>query len=337
MNTLPFEKVKHILIIQTAFIGDVILATPLIEKLHQTYPQVQLDFLLRKGNEGLLDDHPYLGKIMIWDKKKGKYTQLIKLVKIIRAEHYDVVINLQRFLTTGVITFLSGARETIGFNKNPLAFLFSKRYPHRIDPEKGNLHEVDRNLSLISDLVPVSERVKPKLYPRLPDFEKVKTDRSYVTISPSSVWFTKQYPMEKWVKVTNLIPSGDIIFLLGGNSDKEACEWIKSQSKHERIEIMAGKLSFLESAALMKNARMNYVNDSAPLHLASATDAPVTAIFCSTVPAFGFGPLSSKSRIVETSLKLDCRPCGLHGYKACPLKHFKCAEIEEERIVNLKI
>lgn len=70
---------------------------------------------------------------------------------------------------------------------------------------------------------------------------------------------------------------------------------------------------------------MNYVNDSAPLHIASAMNAPITAVFCSTVPAFGFGPLSDHSKIIETKLMLDCRPCGLHGFKSCPKGHFKCA------------
>jgi heptosyltransferase-2 len=70
---------------------------------------------------------------------------------------------------------------------------------------------------------------------------------------------------------------------------------------------------------------MNYVNDSAPMHFASAVNAPVTAIYCSTIPAFGYGPLSDNSNIVETHEQLSCRPCGLHGYKACPQGHFKCA------------
>jgi heptosyltransferase-2 len=91
---------------------------------------------------------------------------------------------------------------------------------------------------------------------------------------------------------------------------------------------MAGKLSLLESAAIMAGARMNFVNDSAPMHLASAVNAPVTAVFCSTVPAFGFGPLSDNAFIAETTIPLDCRPCGLHGYTVCPKGHFKCAEIE---------
>ena len=334
LNHIIIITLNSILIIQTAFIGDVILATPLIEKLHQNYPEAAIDFLLRKGNEGLLKGHPYLRNVLIWDKKKAKYSHLLAIVKSIRSEHYDYVINLQRFLTTGIITVFSGADQTIGFSKNPLSFFFTRRFPHLIDTANNKVHEVDRNLLLIRGIVDNTEQMRPQLYPREEDFEKVKYDEDYVTISPTSVWFTKQYPLEKWVEVINIINPNYTVCLLGGKADAEACEWIKSQSAHPRIMVMAGLLSFLASAALMKNAVMNYVNDSAPLHLASATNAPVTAIFCSTIPAFGFGPLSINSRIVETTEKLDCRPCGLHGYKACPKKHFKCADIPPERIVN---
>jgi heptosyltransferase-2 len=324
----------NFLIIQTAFIGDVILATPLIEKLHQTYPEAAIDFLLRRGNEGLLKGHPYLRRVIIWDKRQGKYSSLIKIIKEIRLQHYDYVINLQRFLTTGIITVFSGGKHTIGFSKNPLSIFFSKRYPHVIDAKGTKLHEVDRNLSLISDLVENTGRVTPRLYPNDEDFKKIIPDGVYVTIAPTSVWFTKQYPLHKWVDVLNVVNPEYTVYLLGGKSDAEACEWIKQQSKHPKVIVLAGKLDFLASAALMKNAVMNYVNDSAPLHLASATNAPVTAIFCSTIPAFGFGPLSQDSRVIEYTEPLSCRPCGLHGYKACPLKHFKCADIPAESVVG---
>lgn len=330
------HALNKILIIQTAFIGDVILATPVVERLHLAFPQANIDFLLRKGNENLLSNHPHLRKVLIWDKKQGKYAQLKKLISELRREKYDVVINLQRFMTTGIITVLSGGQKTIGFNKNPLSIFFSKRYPHVIGNKEHYTHEVARNLSVLSDLTGETAIINPKLYPSATDVENVKYTGKYVTISPTSVWFTKQYPLEKWVTVINRIPKEFTVFLLGGKTDASACEWIKSQSSHPRIEVKAGAYTFLESAALMKGAVMNYVNDSAPLHLASATDAPVTAVFCSTIPAFGFGPLSSDSRVVETSANLDCRPCGLHGYKVCPKGHFKCAEIEAERIVTLE-
>lgn len=115
------------------------------------------------------------------------------------------------------------------------------------------------------------------------------------------------------------------IFLLGAPGDQSACESIKTNSSHPRVMNLAGQLSFLESAALMKGAVMNFVNDSAPMHIASAVNAPVTAIYCSTVPAFGFGPLSDRKFVIETKEKLTCRPCGLHGFKSCPQGHFECA------------
>jgi ADP-heptose:LPS heptosyltransferase len=332
--TLKEFTMKSILIIQTAFIGDVILATPLIEKLHQQYPDAAIDFLLRKGNEGLLNGHPLLRQVLIWDKKQGKYVQLLHLIKLIRSNHYDYVINLQRFFTTGLITTFSGAHQTIGFAKNPLSLFFTKRFPHTIDTANGKVHEVDRNLSLITHLTNNEERMKPRLYPGDDDYKKIKTEGAYITISPTSVWFTKQYPREKWVALINITDPKYKIFLLGGKTDADACEWIKQQSTHPRIEVMGGQLDFLASAALMQHAVMNYVNDSAPLHLASAVDAPVTAIFCSTIPAFGFGPLSSNSHVIETTEQLECRPCGLHGYKVCPKGHFKCADISAERIIT---
>ena len=114
-----------VLIIQTAFTGDVILATPLIEKIHQFYQEASIDFLLKKGNEGLFEQHPLLNKVLIFNKKEGKIRQLFGLIKQIRAEKYDYVINLHRFFSSGLLVAFSGATHKIGFDKNPFAFLFT--------------------------------------------------------------------------------------------------------------------------------------------------------------------------------------------------------------------
>lgn len=316
-----------ILIIQTAFIGDVILATPVIEKLKQHFPQAQIDFLLRKGNESLLDNHPHIREVLIFDKKKNKYANLFNLLKTIRKNTYDRVINLQRFFSSGLITAFSKGKIKIGFDKNPLSFFYHKKVAHQISEHAMNDHEVKRNLNLIENFTDATF-LRPKLYPTANDFKKVKTKGPYLTIAPASIWFTKQFPEAKWVELINKLNDQYAIFLLGGKADIPLCERIKNKATSKNIIIRAGQLSFLESAALMKNAKMNYVNDSAPLHLASAMNAPVTAIFCSTVPQFGFGPLSDHAVILETSHQLDCRPCGLHGKKACPKGHFKCADIK---------
>lgn len=145
-------------------------------------------------------------------------------------------------------------------------------------------------------------------------------------MAPASVWFTKQLGEDKWIDLSNKVSKDTTIYLLGAPGDAELCERIKSKSENKKIQILAGKLSLLQSCALMKDAKMNYVNDSAPLHLASSVNANVTAFFCSTVPSFGFGPLSDNSKVIEVK-NLDCRPCGLHGYKACPKGHFNCSNL----------
>jgi ADP-heptose:LPS heptosyltransferase len=310
------------LVIQTAFIGDAILATALLEKLHFHFPGSEIDFMIRKGNEGLFRLHPFIGKLIVWDKKHAKFKGLILILKLVRKNKYDYVINLQRFASTGLFTALSNAKQKIGFSKNPFSFLFNKKVKHKIDEDS---HEIERNQMLIRHITD-EDYFRPRLYPAIQDFENVKKYKNgkYICISPASVWFTKQFPKEKWLEFIHRINKDIEVYLLGGPGDIELCDLIKAECFDIQVQNLAGKLNLIESAALMKDAIMNYSNDSAPLHLASAMNAPITAIFCSTTPSFGFGPLSNKSRIVQIKEDLSCRPCGLHGKKECPKKHFKC-------------
>jgi heptosyltransferase II len=321
------------LIIQTAFTGDVILATALVEKIHIEYPGAVVDMLVRKGNESLLYNNPKLRNILVWNKTDNKNKNLLKLLQQIRKNKYETVINLQRFGATGMLTALSGAKNKTGFNKNPFSFFFTKKIKHEI---RNGIHEIHRNQKLLSDLPPAL----PRIYPSPADEElasKYKTE-NYITISPGSVWFTKTLPPYKWVELIRLHKSKDEtvkIFMLGSASEKTLAEEIKKESGFGDIVNLAGTTTYLQSAALMKDAVMNYVNDSAPMHLASAVNARVTTVYCSTVPEFGFGPLSDFSRIIETKILLNCRPCGLHGYAKCPLGHFNCAHtIETNSIIS---
>lgn len=327
---------KKFLVIQTAFIGDVILATALVEKLHDFFPDAQIDFLLRKGNEGLLENHPFLHRVLIWNKKNGKYKNLFALLRQIRNTKYDAVINVQRFAATGLLTAFSKAGTTIGFDKNPWSFAFRKKVKHVISTPEYPIHEITRNQELIAALTD-NVPAKPKLYPSQEDFRKVADCKqsNYICIAPASVWFTKQYPKEQWVTFISAL-SHKTIYLLGGKEDQQLCnDIIQLSNSSNTIKNLAGQLSFLQSAALQKDASMNYVNDSAPMHIASSMNAPTTAIYCSTIPSFGFGPLSDVSYIVETKEKLECKPCGLHGFKTCPQKHFKCAmTIRKEQLIH---
>jgi len=279
--------------------------------------------LLKKGNEGLFKDHPFLHEVLVWDKGSQKLMNFDKLMHRVWFAKYDAVINLQRFLLTGLMTAFSRAEVKIGFDKNPMSFLFTKKIPHTVD---RHVHETERNVSLIASLTD-SLPEKPRLYPSAGDREKISSFITgvFYTISPASLWYTKQFPEEKWIGLIRMIPPGRRVFLLGSKDDGELCARISSASGNAEAINLAGKLSLLESTALMHHARMNFTNDSAAMHLASAINAPVTVVYCSTVPGFGFGPLSDDSTVIQTALTLPCRPCGLHGNRKCPEEHFQCA------------
>ncbi|MCP4438438.1 MAG: glycosyltransferase family 9 protein [Aureispira sp.] len=324
---------KKFLVIQTAFIGDAILATALLEKLHSFYPDAQIDYLVRKGNEGLLEDHPFISNLLILDKKQ-KYKNFWSLLKEIRKMNYDVVINPHRFAMTGLLTGLSKATQRIGFRQNPFSWLYTQKFEHKIGTTLPTMHEVERNQLLIAALTD-KKAAKPRLYPLPKHLQGVPKETSYICIAPSSVWFTKQWPVHKWIELIHRLDEHLNIYLIGGPGDRELCEQILKQVGHPNVQNKAGQLSFLESAAWIGGATMNYTNDSGPLHIASAMDAPITAVFCSTVPAFGFTPLSTQSKVVQSSKQLDCRPCGLHGKKACPKGHFNCAEIDIKQLLDI--
>lgn len=317
--------VKRILFIQTAFLGDVILATAAIAEAKRLFPAAEIDVVVKKGNESLLENNPKINHVFVFNKTNGKFKEILRLKKAFRARKYDIVFNFHRFGSSGILTLLSGAKQKYGFRKNPFSFAFTKRFEHEI----GNgTHEVERNLQLLQEFG-AQPIVRPELYPSDNSWEKTRAFKSnpYYCLAPASVWFTKQLPEHKWIELIQRLGTTHTIYLIGAPGDYELCERIKEIARQNNVVNLAGQLSLLDSAALMKDAVRNFVNDSGPLHIASAMNTPVTAFFCSTVPEFGFGPLSEDRAILEVR-GLDCRPCGLHGHKACPQGHFKCGEID---------
>lgn len=306
------------LIIQTAFIGDVVLATPIASALKEIFPNATVDYLVKKGHEALLENNPNIHNIWSFDKS-NKRQSLLRNIKIIRTEKYDVVVNVHRFFSSGLMTMLSGAKTKIGFQKNPLSAFYTHRIEHRI---KHGIHEVDRNLKLLS-VFGIQKKYRPLIIPSLKDQETIKpyTTEPYFCIAPASVWETKQLPKSKWIELLNKLEGK--VYLIGGPKDHPLCEEIRVQTANKNVVNLAGELELMESVALMKSAQRNFVNDSGPMHFASAVNAPLTVFYCSTTPEFGFGPLSDDSIIAEVS-GLSCRPCGLHGKKTCPEGNFKC-------------
>jgi heptosyltransferase-2 len=206
-------------------------------------------------------------------------------------------------------------------------------YTHRVEYIERS-HEIIRNLNLLEPLgIKETEIIKPDLYPNekekqvVDDYLKkygISEEDKFITVAPGSVWFTKRFPEEKFIRLLDYLVENEMkILLIGGKDDYELCERILNSSVNKNVCNLPGVLSLLQSAELVKRAKLLITNDSAPLHIANSVGTKVIAIFGATVPAFGFYPYGKNDVVFEIN-GLGCRPCAIHGGNKCPVKTFDC-------------
>jgi len=227
---------KTILIIQTAFIGDTILASHFIRAVKDQFPDSKIHFFLRKGNESVIQGLSSVEKTWIWDKQGGKVKNLIQLIRDLRKINFDIVFNLHRHFNSGLVSALMKSQVKIGFKQNPLSFFYTHKINHVIphhpqDNNQVHLHEIQRNMELLKLLAPgaqmSSKRPELALLPK--HFEKIAPFKKgpYFVLAPASVWFTKAWSEGKFHELTKKLSSVGTIYFIGApseRSDKSFCE-----------------------------------------------------------------------------------------------------------------
>jgi heptosyltransferase II len=322
---------KKILVLQTAFLGDVVLTLPLVQVLKKNYPKAQVDMIVIPKVSGLLANHPDLNEVLVFDKreKDSGVIGMFRLAGILRKRNYDVAFVPHRSLRSALVVFLARIPQRIGFHKSAGKFLLNK-----IVQYNSSIHEIERNLFLLKG---IGEEVKgkefPQLYPSQIDkevvdelllSENITSGKIMIGISPGTVWNTKRWLEERFIELTKkLVDVGYRVAFVGGDEDAELCNRIKNSSSAGNVFSAAGKLTILQSAELIRRCSVLVCNDSAPMHLAVAMKTPVVAIFGATVPEFGFAPYGTQDVVIGIE-GLRCRPCSIHGGDKCPIKTFDC-------------
>ena len=324
----------RILIIHTAFIGDIVLSTPLIKKIKDTYPDSDITYVTTPSGEAILKNNPHLNNIIVYDKRgehKG-ISGVWQLGKRLRYENFNMVITPHRYLRSSILSWLSRSPIRKGYDLASGSCLFTEKIKY--DRTK---HEVEKLLSFVAP--ENKKRYEIELYPG--EKEKMKgdnlwkenllEDKKVVVLAPGSKWFTKQWPVEYFNKLAESLKklSNARLIVVGGKDE------INLPIEKENIIDMRGKTSLLELADILSRADVVVTNDSSPIHIASAFKKPrIFALFGPTIEKFGFFPWSLNSKVFQVD-GLKCRPCGIHGGKSCPEKHFKCMrDILPEEVFN---
>lgn len=332
---------EKILVIQTAFIGDAVLTLPMIQKLKEIFGDPELHVLCIPSTQEIFAHSPAVAKVLIFDKK-GKdrnFFSTLSFISKIKSEKYTRIYSPHRSFRTSFLVRFSGVKLTYGFSNSS----FKSAYLHLINygPKK---HEVQRNFDLIGfSYDSESWKILPEI--KLSQTLPIPLDKIFVNynvgsklsvVAPGSIWNTKKYPAEYFSEIIKYFVKKDFhVLLLGGSKDKNFCEKLASEFD-ENVVSAAGKFSLIESAAVLKKAEILISNDSAPTHLGMCADIPVLTLYCSTVPDFGFYPYNPKSRYLSYD-DLPCKPCGIHGYKKCPIHTFECGYNLKPDIVISKI
>jgi len=319
----------RVLIIQTAFIGDVVLVTPLIQAAKEGLEADLVSVLVRPTAAELLYNNPCVDEIIPYDKKETQkgLSGLMAMAGRLSTVPFDTALIPHRSMRSAFLAWLARIPERVGFASSEGRWLLTRRIPYEC------VHEVDRNLSLLSpwhDVNPSS--YPPVLYPDDGDRAFVdallhrqgfvSSDR-LIGVNPGSIWATKRWRPERFADIVRRVEQ-DMdarAVLFGGWEDVDLCRNIASQSGAKPL-IAAGEATLLQSAALVERCAALVSNDSAMVHIAAAMGTPVVDIFGPTIPAFGFTPYGQGHCSIEYNLA--CRPCGRHGSANCPIGTHEC-------------
>jgi heptosyltransferase-2 len=317
---------RHIVIVQTAFIGDVALVLFLAETVRRLHPEARITLVTTPASATFVQYCTAIDTVITFDKR-GKHRGLRGMMQVarqLRSEGADCVLAPHRSFRTALLAWFSGARFSVGFEKNSFAWLYDKRV------EYPAMHEIERNMALLgvfedcTNLLPtppimhLSENVSAASEALL---RQHGLEKGFIACAPGSVWATKRWREEHFGRLAHMLrEAGKKAVLLGGKDDAEVCERIAGQSGSVSL---AGKTSLPEMLAILQSASVLICNDSAPAHLAALVDCPTVAVFGPTVQAFGFAPRSSRAVVVENT-NLACRPCSPHGTHTCPLGTHEC-------------
>jgi heptosyltransferase-1 len=302
---------KKILIVKPSSLGDVVHSLPFLNALKERFPKAEIHWVIAKGFEDLLTGHPMVKKIWVINKDMWKklsqipssFNEIRTLLRDLRKERYDIVIDLQGLLRSGVITGATGSPVRIGFEEaREGSRLF---YTYRIEGGK-DIHAVDRYLKIAAFL---GCNITEVCFPLPLSFNSaLRTPHSalnedYAVMVPGARWKTKRWSPEKFGELASLLPIKTVI--VGGKGDKGIVKEILASSGGKSVSLV-GKTDLKGLIEIIRGARFMVSNDSGPMHIAAALGIPVFAIFGPTDPV-RTGPYGKGHTIIREDI--SCSPC----------------------------
>jgi heptosyltransferase-2 len=316
----------NILLVRFSAIGDILLLTPLVRALRRKHPDARLTVVTRTGFAPLLERNPRISEVIGWDP----LTSLSDLGRRLRELPFTHRLDLHDSVRSRLLRWHAGGPCTT-YPKHRLARA-ALIHTHR-DLYRDRRHVAERYFDAARGLEVTPDGGSLEMFLSRADLEAAEgfltarglgRSRQLIAVAPGAAHFTKRWPTHHWMAlVRRLVEAGNDVIVLGGPQDLAIGEAVAAAGG-ESAATAAGAFDLPGSAALLKRTRALVSGDTGLMHLATAVETPVIALFGPTVEQFGFFPYRAKSAVLQR--ELSCRPCSAHGGPRCPLKHHRCLQ-----------
>ena len=323
------QHFQRILIARLSSMGDIVLTTPLIRVLRRRFSEARIDFVVKWEFAELLHSNPYLTNVYAYDSRTGVHG-LFVLARQLRSHRYELFVDLHNNYRTNLLRFLTYPGRTVTFSKQIVKRTLLVKTGINL---YGKILQVpDRYVKTLQPFGIENDGKGLELFPTEAQWIKVQSifrrhhlgDESLaIGLGPIAAHPLKQWPRFAELGQELVQRYGARILLFGGPPDVQQVQAIAAQIPNAPI-VLCGQLSHLESAAALQRCALYVGNDTGTVHMATAMQRKVVAIFGPTVEEFGFYPYSAQSFVV--SKPLSCRPCTHTGKRRCKIKTHACMQ-----------
>ncbi len=321
-NYPDLDKVKKVLIVKLRHLGDVLLSTPIYSILKNRAPNAQIDLYINEEALDIVKNNPYINGIILFDrkmKKKGFFKKIVyerKLLKKIKKNNYDLIINLTEGDRGDIAAFFSKAKIKVGFQKDKKSIFKSKS---QYIVKNSFKHNVEKNLDALRIIGIFPEENEKELFFQIQESLSLKVRENlkdqnidpdnFILIHPASRWRFKCW--DKFNELISILEKRGENIVISSSNDLNEINMCCEICKNSKAFNLAGKTSIDELAILISLSKMLISVDSLPLHLASALNKRAVVIFGPTSDII-WGPWQNE-KIDIVKMDLPCRPCSLDG------------------------
>ena len=322
-----------ILVINLMHLGDLMLVTPALTTLRKNFPTAHLALLADKKLADLVQYNKNLDECILIDKT---ISDLFKTIPRIRAEKFDLVINLHRNERASALAAFSGAKKIVGYSKPFFSLFFGKVMPNpsiarhikrgfKVEYVPGSQHQVHSHFDVLQKACGIEKIFDNGLEMWIPDAAQREADKIFrdnfgdlkvVAFNIGASWLTKRWLDSYFATCADiLLEKGYGIAFLGGTMDREIVSSCVEKMRHknsERLKIFTGEFSLAILAGFLDNCVLFLTTDSGPMHIGVARNIPIVTMFGAS-PVPGFYPYDAKDILIKAPE--PCHPCGKH---TCP-------------------